>query len=695
MKEGSSMAQYAKRKMPSSSKLSPVSPYRESSELWSDFVFFSHSQSIEANNSRLRILLMKNILEIKKQTSTTRRIGMILALINIVLGMYFHFSVFYFEMAVLFFCVSWIKIIFCDKYRFAISLVWFVFSGIFGALGTQALAKGFTPMMLKNMIGCTCIIFIFLLPVLIVTANYRIAFGVGIIPLAILCYANSFVFDFRGNALLPTDLWNIKTAMNVASNYHFQLEEWPLKGLQVLVLFFYISFSFNLCSMNRKKTWIYIIAEVGCVWVLAGIMSNTEVFCWGNAGAEFNGYLLNYAIQTAELTHKKIPKDYSTMCIDEMMDVYKRHSEQTERKPHIIAIMNESFADMDVLDSDDRYKNVMPFYHELQENTIKGYALSSVFGGSTSSSEYEFLSGNSMAFLNNGVSVYQLYLRNNSYSIARELSNSGYKTIALHPYYSDGWSRDTAWEYLGFKSKYFIEDFPQLKLIREYVSDQETYEFIVDLYEKNNNEQPMFVFGVTMQNHGGYEYDGDGIIPKYNEESDDISTEAKQYLGLLQESDKALEYLISYYKKVDYPVEIVFFGDHFPKLDNEFFEKISNSTFSSIQDREKLYKIPFFIWTNYDIQEEYVDLTSICYLSNYVYKASGLEMPPYNQFLQDMESIIPALNPIGYFSSKTNSWKEYNQEDVEEMKSLNLYKCFQYNSLFDKDNRNEYFFPCD
>ena len=64
--------------------------------------------------------------------------------------------------------------------------------------------------------------------------------------------------------------------------------------------------------------------------------------------------------------------------------------------------MNETFADLNVVNHIKTNKEVMPFINSLKENTIKGHMLVSVFGGGTSNSEYEFLTGNSMAFLPKG-----------------------------------------------------------------------------------------------------------------------------------------------------------------------------------------------------------------------------------------------------------------------------------------------------
>ena len=72
--------------------------------------------------------------------------------------------------------------------------------------------------------------------------------------------------------------------------------------------------------------------------------------------------------------------------------------------------MNESFSDLSVLGDLQTNMPLTPFIDSLKENTTKGYALSSVFGAKTPNSEWEFMSGNSMAFLPMGSVVYQQYI---------------------------------------------------------------------------------------------------------------------------------------------------------------------------------------------------------------------------------------------------------------------------------------------
>ena len=62
--------------------------------------------------------------------------------------------------------------------------------------------------------------------------------------------------------------------------------------------------------------------------------------------------------------------------------------------------------------------------------------------------------------------------------------------------------------------------------------------------------------GITMQNHGGYTETYDNFPENYYKVGRSY-TDANQYLSLVHESDEAVKNLISYFSKVDDPVEII------------------------------------------------------------------------------------------------------------------------------------------
>ena len=115
-----------------------------------------------------------------------------------------------------------------------------------------------------------------------------------------------------------------------------------------------------------------------------------------------------------------------------------------------------------------------------------------------------------------------------------------------------------------------------------------------------------------MQNHGGYEF---GSFEEDVIFNDGSCLSANQYLTLLKKSDEALKGLIEYFDNIDEKTMIVFFGDHQPGLASDFYRTVMGEEVNSFIGAEKKHVVPFMIWTNYDTEEETVEITSLNYLS--------------------------------------------------------------------------------
>ena len=139
---------------------------------------------------------------------------------------------------------------------------------------------------------------------------------------------------------------------------------------------------------------------------------------------------------------KKITKQYTENESTETQEKNTSTQNKTTKKPNVIAIMNESFADLKAVGDLQTSKDYMPFFRKLKENAIKGYTYSSVFGGNTANSEFEFMTGNTLAFLPDNSVPYQLFLRSKTAGLTYTLKDQGYSPCyALHPFYKTGYGR--------------------------------------------------------------------------------------------------------------------------------------------------------------------------------------------------------------------------------------------------------------
>ena len=107
------------------------------------------------------------------------------------------------------------------------------------------------------------------------------------------------------------------------------------------------------------------------------------------------------------------PKDYSDENVSNIMaSISERETSKVTsadaESPNVIAIMNESWADFESFGNLELSESVMDYIQSL--DAVRGSAYASVFGAGTSTSEFEFLTGNSMAFLPSGSIPYQQYI---------------------------------------------------------------------------------------------------------------------------------------------------------------------------------------------------------------------------------------------------------------------------------------------
>lgn len=550
----------------------------------------------------------------------------------------------------------------------------------------------------KWMINILCVLVVYLLN-LCLTARVNLSLMISHCFFMVLGFVNYFVYLFRDNEFTFADLRSIGTGLSVANNYDLVLHDRGWHVILVSIAFFVLV---RLVPIRFKKTkFVRLLsgqcAVLGCIIVALNCYKmNTET--WEQKGTYLNGYVLNFVLSARD-SFVSPPKDYELEVIQQLEETYGQTKdnplgEQLEEKPTIIVVMNESFADLSVIGEMETNEPLTPFMDSLEENTVKGYALSSVFGAKTPNSEWEFMTGGSMAFLPSGSVVYQQYISDTPTSIVSTLKNEGYTCVAMHPYYETGWSRNLIYPTLGFDESYFLDDFDQSQLIRKYVSDRVLYESIIERYESRGQNEDLFIMSISMQNHGGYTTTYDNFEEKYYKKGRSY-TDANQYFSLIRESDDALRELITYFSQVEEPVEIVFFGDHQPSLNKKFYELMNGKGLSglTLEELENLYTVPFFIWTNYDTPEETVEMTSLNFLSTLALERAGIDLPPYHQFMSDLRKVVPAINSRGYYSLDKQRYIHVEDALGEELLWISQYESLQYNCLFDRKNISKVFFP--
>lgn len=568
------------------------------------------------------------------------------------------------------------------------------------------------------------------------SGSYRftvLAFNIALYPFAL---ANHFLYTFRGTVFVPSDFSGITTAQNVISTYEFRVT--GQMAISVLLLCFILVLGSRLSTpakVNRQVLRKIVGRTVsGALFVIVLLVYFfTDFFAaqgikpdfWNqNRGYHNSGFFPNFMLNTKYLYYSE-PKNYNAAEVGAFIQSESTaevpNYNKTGQTPNIICIMNESFSDLKVLGDFETNQEYMPFYNSLTKNTVKGNLYVPVNGAGTSNTEFEFLTGCSTSFLPSGSNAYMSYVQNYTPSLVSTVTNLGYTTRAIHPYYGSGWNRGTVYDLFGFskfhslgaflpmsimrsyqESGYDVEYLNQLAeekypgqnmFVRQYISDSYNYRAIINNYKNSSLTQPYFAFNVTMQNHGGYTTH----CSNFNEEVYVTSPQGEypktnSYLSLMKISDNAFKELIEYFEGVDEPTVICMFGDHQPSIETEFIEDVAGKNLDkfTVEEEQNRYVTPFIIWANYDIGSTYVEKISVNYLSTLVASVAGLPMSSYQTYLYNLYQKIPVIDNVGYIT-KDGTYYQRNEKS-EYSTLLSNYEKIQYNMLFDPDNRDDSLF---
>lgn len=517
--------------------------------------------------------------------------------------------------------------------------------------------------------------------------------------------ANYFVTQFRGQPILPWDFQSFATAMTVSGGYEYILTRTMMLFIAgyfcIVLLCVHLGVTKSTKSSRSAKLVERLCA--GAVAVTLAVLifpmdiltdMGISVWAWNQkTSSEITGVITGFFANVQFIMVDK-PEGYSVEAVEALGEVLDNTEEPSalgtpEKQPTVVVVMNESMTDLTSVGDLELDTDNLPFIHSLQQsgNVIWGTAYSSVYGGNTCNSEYEFLTGNTTAFMPTGSKPYQQYVDDGQTALPSIMKSYGYKCVALHPGNRSAWQRDTAYPYLGFDvfKDYYNFDV-DCNLTRTLTSDKSCYEQIIYEYENRDESRGLFIFNVTIQNHGGFENEdypttvqiknGEGLYPQ-----------TEQYLSLTKESDQSFEGLIDYFSEQDDPVVVLFFGDHWPNLETDFLSELLDTDANALdfENMMREYEVPFLIWANYPIEGEHIDGISLNYLSGLLLRAAGMEGTAYTKYLENLRQTLPVITAVGIMDSNGEMYNYDAETPYDDL--LNEYAILQYNNAFGGDEK--------
>lgn len=275
------------------------------------------------------------------------------------------------------------------------------------------------------------------------------------------------------------------------------------------------------------------------------------------------------------------------------------------KAPDIIIIKLESFTrGTDYLELTDG-RDATSFFDALTDSCVRGDILVTPYGGNTTVTTTEVLSGYSPTFITPSTSFSGdvMHGKKEQKSIVGSIIAQGYQSAYFSCFAGEFVNEEGSVKAMGFGKFVGTNTVSSLPT-------KELYDLIVNEYESRDESKPILIAGMTMGNHFPFILGDDTEIAFGYSPSSKLSklenAIAAGYLNGLALDDRFIRDLIDYFAQAENEVNIIFFADHRPFLGDTWsvykkLGKISSDASPSnltAEDVDFLYGVPYMIWNN-------------------------------------------------------------------------------------------------
>ncbi len=244
--------------------------------------------------------------------------------------------------------------------------------------------------------------------------------------------------------------------------------------------------------------------------------------------------------------------------------------------PDLFVIQSESFFDARRLTSAIKTDVLQHFDRIGGQASLQGQLRVPAWGANTLRPEFAFLSGIDNDLLEHyRFNPYQFLQNNDTPTLASYLKSRGYYCVAIHPNSATFFGRDQVFPRFGFEAFIDISEFAEDTTAGPYISDAAVQEKIKTLLEQRSDPRPLFLFVITMENHGPLHLENctaADVSTLYHSNPPEQHHNLTVYLRHLKNADRMLQALTQ--TLTDHPQEAIlcWYGDHVPSMPQVYAE---------------------------------------------------------------------------------------------------------------------------
>ena len=338
-------------------------------------------------------------------------------------------------------------------------------------------------------------------------------------------------------------------------------------------------------------------------------------------------------------------------------------------KPDIVVCLQESTLNPHQFDFD--AETIPPFsmFNKQEDTAFVSPLRVHTVGGATWKSEFAFLAGvPSTDFGALASGVFYSVVPHLQTGFIKNLREQGYFCVALSPFTKGNYNAKPAYDHFGFDLMLQPQDLGYPASISKnlwHISSEEMMYYTKLILQKQhpsleNVQQPMFVYVLTMKEHGPY---NTNMPNHFNLASKRLGGKAisclNDYIDRIDSLNEAIEGLNDYLKSRETPYVFGYFGDHQVAFDNQLPPKKGN-------------------FANPDYVTQFVVRTNR--KTDFVQQQDFLDLAFVGGVLLD----VAGLSPKDDFMRANIAMRQLSQgklEDAEDMDLVNSYLNYLYQDL--------------
>lgn len=503
------------------------------------------------------------------------------------------------------------------------------------------------------------------------------------VPCLIFGYANFYKLLYRNAPVVPRDLAQLGEAVQINGTLEtpFRREIWLFLAFLIIATLLLLPFRLPLARGKKPlvaRLCITTVCSVPLLWASYSFAASYDLmrdrtgyglndplnydyeryYYFGTAISSFFHFLPEYLQRIPSA-----PAGYSQPALENIAGEAAL-ADTTGQQPDVILVLLESFFDIEQIEGTTYAEELMPNYRRLAEEGIAGSMYSPSFGGGTALVEFSVITGYPCAELPAESVPYIDYIYKDYPSLPLYFSSTGYHTLAIHPYFATYYNRQQAFDAMHF------DKFVSLETINTYAGDGSNNFYddssmathLIAEYEAltQQDDRPIFIHGLTMQNHAPYDdtaYDADYRVQASSGLGQPYDTYLSALATGIRDADAFIGIITDYFSTVDRDVVLLFYGDHQANIgdsENPNLMEMTDAYQNASPDEQWVmtHKTPYLMWANnYTVQSgAHGGVLAPYMLVPTLFQAYDVAGPPLFAWLAAQQSTLAGVTAGRYFT---------------------------------------------